>query len=158
MSASSRIPPLVQPFISDRAKKTLDIVCYRYFQYLNCLRWNELAANTWRFIQVEEFVEKECIPADALFQAQLGEGESRWTRTPQVIEDLKVKAKKLGLWNMFLPKNHFSQGAGFSNAEYGLMAEILGKSRIASEVSLQMDMMFGYNSLLRTVSDDVITL
>jgi acyl-CoA dehydrogenase len=35
---------------------------------------------------------------------------------------------------MFLPKNHFSEGAGYSNLEYGLMAEILGKSRVASEV------------------------
>lgn len=51
------------------------------------------------------------------------------------MEELKVKAKKLGLWNMFLPKNHFKQGAGFSNVEYGLMAELLGKSKVASEVS-----------------------
>lgn len=29
---------------------------------------------------------------------------------------------------MFLPKNHFKEGAGFSNLEYGLMAEYLGKS------------------------------
>ena len=52
------------------------------------------------------------------------------------MEDLKVKAKKLGLWNMFLPKNHFKEGAGFSNLEYGLMAELLGKSGTASEVCL----------------------
>lgn len=52
------------------------------------------------------------------------------------MEALKEKAKKLGLWNMFLPKNHFSQGAGFSNVEYGLMAELLGKSKIASEVGV----------------------
>lgn len=50
------------------------------------------------------------------------------------METLKEKAKKLGLWNMFLPKNHFTQGAGFSNLEYGLMAELLGKSKVASEV------------------------
>ncbi len=40
----------------------------------------------------------------------------------------------MGLWNMFLPRNHFKEGAGFSNLEYGLMAEYLGKSRVASEV------------------------
>lgn len=84
--------------------------------------------------QVEEFVEKDCIPADTVFAAQLGEGEKRWTTTPAVLEGLKEKAKKLGLWNMFLPKNHFTQGAGFSNLEYGLMAELLGKSKVASEV------------------------
>ncbi|OQE40373.1 hypothetical protein PENCOP_c006G03835 [Penicillium coprophilum] len=109
MSASSRIPPIAQPFVSEQAKRTLDLV--------------------------EEFVEKDCIPADAVFSAELGEGEQRWTTTPVVLEGLKEKAKKLGLWNMFLPKNHFSQGAGFSNLEYGLMAELLGKSKIASEAT-----------------------
>jgi acyl-CoA dehydrogenase len=84
---------------------------------------------------VEKFVEEECIPADTVFYAQLGEGESRWTTYPSVIDDLKERAKKLGLWNLFLPKNHFKEGAGFSNLEYGLMAEYLGRSRTASEVS-----------------------
>ncbi|OQD88446.1 hypothetical protein PENANT_c004G08492 [Penicillium antarcticum] len=109
MSASTRIPPIAQPFVSDKAKRTLDLV--------------------------EEFVEKDCIPADAVFTAQLGEGEQRWNTTPAIMETLKEKAKKIGLWNMFLPKNHFSQGAGFSNLEYGLMAELLGKSKIASEAT-----------------------
>ncbi|GMG28959.1 unnamed protein product [Aspergillus oryzae] len=88
MSASTRIPPIAQPFVSERAKKTLD---------------------------------------------QLGEGDQRWATYPAVMESLKTKARQQGLWNMFLPKNHFSQGAGFSNLEYGLMAEYLGKSKLASE-------------------------
>lgn len=87
-------------------------------------------------IQVEKFVEEECVPADVLYHAQLGEGEKRWSTYPPVIDELKAKAKKLGLWNLFLPKNHFKQGAGFSNLEYGLMAEYMGKCRTASEVSI----------------------
>jgi hypothetical protein len=48
---------------------------------------------------------------------------------------MKKRAKELGIWNMFLPKNHFANegSPGFTNLEYGLMAEQLGKSRIASE-------------------------
>ena len=84
---------------------------------------------------MEKFVEEECVPADQVFYSQLGEAEQRWSTYPSVIDDLKVKAKKLGLWNMFLPKNHFKEGAGFSNLEYGLMAEHLGKSRVASEAT-----------------------
>ena len=86
--------------------------------------------------KVERFVEEECIPSDTVFHAQLGESEKRWTTYPPIIDDLKAKAKKLGLWNMFLPKNHFKEGAGFTNLEYGLMAEYLGKSRVASEVGI----------------------
>lgn len=84
--------------------------------------------------QVEKFVEEECVPADVLFHAQLGEGERRWSTYPPVIDELKIKAKKAGLWNLFLPKNHFKEGAGFSNLEYGLMAEYMGRCRTASEV------------------------
>jgi acyl-CoA dehydrogenase len=73
-----------------------------------------------------------------VYAAQLGEGSDRWKGHPSIMDDLKAKAKKIGLWNMFLPKNHFKEGAGFSNLEYGLMAEELGKSRVASEVSLPL--------------------
>jgi acyl-CoA dehydrogenase len=51
------------------------------------------------------------------------------------MEEIKAKARKLGLWNMFLPKNHFKEGAGFSNLEYGLMAEVLAKGLLASEAT-----------------------
>lgn len=106
--ASSRIPAIALPFVSERAKKYLDIV--------------------------EKFVDEECTPADPIAQALIGTNvEQRFSSHPQILEDLKVKARKLGLWNMFLPKAHFKEGAGFSNLEYGLMAEYLGKSLIASE-------------------------
>ncbi|KAI9862886.1 MAG: hypothetical protein M1813_004058 [Trichoglossum hirsutum] len=107
MSASSLIPHLIADKVSDRAKETLDIV--------------------------QKFVEEDCIPSDALFHAQLGEGAQRWSTYPPIIDDLKARAKKLGLWNIFLSKTHYKEGAGFTNLEYGLIAEQLGKSHVASE-------------------------
>lgn len=79
-------------------------------------------------------MEEECIPADAVYTRQIGQTtQERFSSHPSIIEDLKKRAQELGLWNMFLPKAHFKEGAGFSNLEYGLMAEYLGKSRTASE-------------------------
>ena len=110
--------------------------------------------------QVEKFVEEECIPADQVYLRQLGETvKERFSAHPQIIEDMKDRARELGLWNMFLPKAHFKEGAGFSNLEYGLMAEYLGKSRIASEVTTSttaiMDMVLTVlrlpTALLRTL-------
>lgn len=90
-------------------------------------------------MQVEKFVEEECIPADQVYLRQIGETtKERFSSHPVIIEDMKKRARELGLWNMFLPKAHFKEGAGFSNLEYGIMAEYLGKSRIASEVRCSM--------------------
>lgn len=71
--------------------------------------------------------------ADPILEAQLGPGDARWEKYPTVIDDLKKKARALGLWNMFLPKGHYKESPGFTNLEYGLMAEWLGKSKCASE-------------------------
>lgn len=60
----------------------------------------------------------------------------RWTNT-RCVEDLKVVARQLGLWNLFLPldsdpKREF--GAGLTNLEYALLCEELGRvAEIAPE-------------------------
>ena len=71
--------------------------------------------------------------ADPVLEAQIGSGEARWNDHPAIVDDLKAKARKLGLWNMFLPKNQYKESPGYTNLEYGLMAEYLGRSRVASE-------------------------
>jgi len=126
-SAAEKIPILARGAVSDRAKQTLSLV--HLHTHSLSIRSNALTA----WAQVEKFVEEECVPADVLYHSQLGEGEKRWSTYPPVIDELKAKAKKLGLWNLFLPRNHFKEGAGFSNLEYGLMAEYMGKCRVASE-------------------------
>lgn len=65
--------------------------------------------------------------------SQIGEGQDRWRGHPKILDDLKVEAKSRGLWNLFLPKGHYKESPGFSNLEYGLIAEQLGKSGVASE-------------------------
>lgn len=71
------------------------------------------------------------MPAESVFEAQLAQETSRWT-SPPVLEGLKARAKELGLWNMFLSKQ--SEGAGYTNLEYALMAEYLGRSKLGPEV------------------------
>lgn len=125
LKASEKIPLIAKAYVSERAKQTLDLVSLLLFPRNNVLTT----------FQVEKFVEEECIPADVVYRQQIGEGvQKRFNSHPPIVEDLKKRAKELGLWNMFLPKNHFKEGAGFSNLEYGLMAEYLGKSVIASTV------------------------
>jgi acyl-CoA dehydrogenase len=81
-------------------------------------------------------VQEECIPAEKVFMAQLGETtQQRFSAHPPIVEELKTKARKLGLWNMFLPKGHYKESAGFTNLEYGLMAEVLAHGYLASEAT-----------------------
>jgi acyl-CoA dehydrogenase len=55
----------------------------------------------------------------------------RWSPA-NVIEDLKARARDLGLWNLFLPNE--AHGAGLTNLEYAPLCEIMGRSIIAPEV------------------------
>ncbi|KND93512.1 Acyl-CoA dehydrogenase family member 11 [Tolypocladium ophioglossoides CBS 100239] len=104
---SAKIPAIVANHVSDEAKRMIDVVA--------------------------KFVEEDCVPADPVLEAQVGEGDARWESHPPIVEELKAKARKLGLWNMFLPKGHYAESPGWTNLEYGIMAEWLGRSRVASE-------------------------
>ena len=68
-------------------------------------------------------------------ESQIGAGDARWNAHPSIIEDLKKRGQELGLWNLFLPKGHYKESPGFTNLEYGLMAEWMGRSRTASEAT-----------------------
>lgn len=83
------------------------------------------------------FLENEIEPARAVAAAQLPPGPERWKTVIPVIEDLKKKAKAQGLWNLFLSKAHYPQhGVPLTNLEYGVMAELLGRSgNLASEAT-----------------------
>lgn len=82
---------------------------------------------------LHDFVENDCIPAEELFQKQIGKGEDRWKIVPPVMEELKKKAKTLGLWNLFLSKE-YPEGAGLTNFEYAHMCAIMGRAlRVAPE-------------------------
>jgi acyl-CoA dehydrogenase len=55
----------------------------------------------------------------------------RWSPT-SVMEELKAKARALGMWNLFLPDE--VHGAGLTNLEYAPLCEIMGRSMMAPEV------------------------
>jgi alkylation response protein AidB-like acyl-CoA dehydrogenase len=57
--------------------------------------------------------------------------ESRWTPTA-IVEELKVKARTAGLWNLFLPDHEL--GGGLTNLEYAPLCEVMGRSVMGPEV------------------------
>jgi acyl-CoA dehydrogenase len=83
--------------------------------------------------RLQAFMDDEVYPAEAVYRDQLAaSGDPHFH--PPVIEELKERARELGLWNLFLPAGHTdSEGPGLSNVEYAPLAEIMGRSRIAAE-------------------------
>jgi acyl-CoA dehydrogenase len=79
--------------------------------------------------RVTAFMDEFVYPAEAVFEAQVNEGD-RWQPTA-IMEELKAKAKTAGLWNLFLPESKL--GAGLTNMEYAPLAEIMGRSLLGSE-------------------------
>jgi len=82
-------------------------------------------------------LKEEVRPAERLARAQLPDDATRWQTVIPIIEELKAKARKLGLWNLFLSKAHYPEhGAPLTNLEYAVMAEIMGRcGHMGSEVT-----------------------
>jgi len=76
------------------------------------------------------FMDEHVYPAEEVYERQLRDSGDPHHQ-PAIIEELKTHAREAGLWNMFLPDP--SLGAGLSNSDYAPLAEILGRSHIASE-------------------------
>ncbi len=82
--------------------------------------------------RLQEFMRERVYPAEAAYDQQLRDsGDPHFQ--PPVMEELKAQARAAGLWNMFLPDEE--DGAGLSVSDYAPLAEILGRSRIASEAT-----------------------
>ena len=83
--------------------------------------------------KIRSFVEEDVAAVEHIYHDEVSVGD-RWSHTPkqdEIMENLKAKARELGLWNFFLPQSQ--GGAGISNLEYAHLAEIMGRSRLASE-------------------------
>jgi len=80
--------------------------------------------------RLSAFMDEHIYPAEAVYERQLRESGNPHFHPP-VMEELKASAREAGLWNMFLPDAE--HGAGLSNSDYAPLAEILGRSPIASE-------------------------
>ncbi len=79
--------------------------------------------------RVSAFMETNVYANEQVYHEQTEEG-GRWC-VPQVMEDIKAKAREADLWNLFLPESDL--GAGLTNTEYAPLCEIMGRSHIGPE-------------------------
>jgi acyl-CoA dehydrogenase len=80
---------------------------------------------------LEGFMDDCVYPSEETYRRQLEESGDPHLHAP-VLDDLKVEARKRGLWNLFLP--HATEWTdGLSNLDYAPLAEVTGHSHLAPE-------------------------
>jgi acyl-CoA dehydrogenase len=91
----------------------------------------EMSERTSRYrAQLLEFMDSHVYPAERVYHEQMrAAGDPHFQ--PPVLEGLKAEARRRGLWNLFHP--HPGYGPGLTNLEYAPLAEIMGRSHLASE-------------------------
>ena len=82
-------------------------------------------------LRLQQFMEDEVYPVESAYQEHLKTAANPWASPPLMVE-LKAKAKKAGLWNLFLPARHHAEG--LTNLDYAPLAEIMGRVLWAPEV------------------------
>ena len=72
------------------------------------------------------FMREKVFPAERVFESQLDELDDKWAwdSTP-IIGELRSEARRLGLWNLFLPGE---EGGDLTNLQYAFLAEMSGQS------------------------------
>ena len=83
--------------------------------------------------RLKDFLKKQILPADEEVEAFDRDPANLWKKWPG-LEKLKEAARKEGLWNLFLPRDYGDLSPGLTNLEYAPLAELMGRTRWASEV------------------------
>lgn len=81
--------------------------------------------------KLNKFFDEHIYPVEKAYDQEI-EDSGNSLHIPDILDELKDKAKKIGLWNLFLPGSDY--GAGLTNVEYAPLAEITGRVWWAPEV------------------------
>src|SRR4029079_7113117 len=82
--------------------------------------------------RVREFMEEHVDPVEREAMEALDAEVRPGVPYPEIVIELRERAKAEGLWNLFLPDDRF--GPGLTNWEYGMLCEQLGRSGVAPTV------------------------
>src|SRR5919108_3145304 len=82
--------------------------------------------------RVRDFMEEHVDPVERQALEALDEEVGPGVPYPQILVDLRERAKAEGLWNLFLPDERY--GPGLTNWEYGMLCELMGRSLVAPMV------------------------
>jgi acyl-CoA dehydrogenase len=83
--------------------------------------------------RIRSFMDEHVYPAEREAMEALDEEVGPGIPYPQVIVEIRERAKTEGLWNLFLPDERF--GPGLTNWEYGMLCEEMGRSPVVAPMA-----------------------
>ncbi len=85
--------------------------------------------------RLETFFCEHIYPNEAEYAAQLRQAENRFAALP-LMDELKARARKAGLWNLFVPPSHaeYVEHGGLNFSDYAPLAELMGRVIWSPEV------------------------
>jgi acyl-CoA dehydrogenase len=76
--------------------------------------------------KLSTFMADRIVPSGPVFHDQLAASDDRWAWSEApILKELQAEARELGLWNLFLPKEH-ADSPGLTNLQYAPLAELTG--------------------------------
>ena len=78
--------------------------------------------------RLQRFMDAHIYPNEEAYAHQLKTAENRFAPLP-LMDELKLKAKEAGLWNLFVPEEHaeYCDHGGLTFFDYAPLAEIMGR-------------------------------
>ena len=83
--------------------------------------------------RIGAFMDEHIYPVEAEVIRAIDDEVKPGVPYPQILVELRARAKEEGLWNLFLADGEY--GAGLTNWEYGMLCEQMGRSPIAAPMS-----------------------
>src|SRR5260370_21894540 len=79
--------------------------------------------------RVSDFMNEHVYPIEKRVDDEMNVPGKEHTE-PEILKEVRKKAKAEGLWNLFMPDEHY--GKGLKVAEYAPLSELMGRSFIGS--------------------------
>ncbi|MDP9228486.1 MAG: acyl-CoA dehydrogenase family protein [Actinomycetota bacterium] len=83
--------------------------------------------------RIETFMAERVYPVEAEAMRALDDEVRPGVAYPEILVEIRARAKAEGLWNLFLPDDRF--GPGLSNWEYGILCEQMGRSPVIAPMA-----------------------
>src|SRR5215218_6782431 len=83
--------------------------------------------------RVREFMEEHVDPVEREAVEALDREVGPGVAYPEILVELRERARAEGLWNLFLPDERY--GPGLTNWEYGMLCEEMGRSPVVAPMA-----------------------